>query len=67
MYDQIEGEIKGVQQALYSIRTVSTTSLSSRSIKLGDDPAQIYRLANVTEALIRRVQEKNEQATEALK
>jgi hypothetical protein len=67
MYDRIEAELKGVQQALYSSRTVSTAPPSSEGIELGDEPAQLRRIADATEAHLRRVQEEKEQATEALK
>jgi hypothetical protein len=67
MFDRIEAELKGVQQALYSSHAVSTASLSSGGIEVGDEPAQLRRLADSTEAHLRRVQEEKEQATEALK
>jgi hypothetical protein len=67
MFDRIEVELKGVQQALYSSRAVSTASLSSRGIEVGDEPAQLCRLADSIEARLRWVQEEKEQATEALK
>jgi hypothetical protein len=38
MYDQIEVELKGVQQDLYSIRVVPTAPLSSVGIEVGDEP-----------------------------
>jgi hypothetical protein len=46
---------------------VSTAPLSSEGIELGDEPAQVRRLADATEARLCRVQEEKEQATEALK
>jgi hypothetical protein len=58
---------KGYNKALYSSRAVSTASLSSGGIEVGDEPAQLCRLADSTEAHLRRVQEEKEQATEALK
>jgi uncharacterized protein YbbK (DUF523 family) len=67
MYDRIEAELKGVQQALYSSHAVSTMPSSSEGIEVGDEPAQLRRLADATEARLRRVQEEKEQATEALK
>jgi hypothetical protein len=42
MYDRIEAEMKGVQQALYSSHAVSTAPPSSEGIELGDEPAQLY-------------------------
>jgi hypothetical protein len=42
MYKIIEAELKGVQQALYSSCTVSTTSPSSKGTKLGDEHSQLH-------------------------
>jgi hypothetical protein len=67
MYERIEVELKGIQQALYSSGAVSIVPLSSKGTELGDEPAQLRRIADATEALLRRVQEEKEQATEALK
>jgi hypothetical protein len=55
MYDKIEVEMKGVQQALYSSRVVSTASFSSEDIELGDEPTQLRRIEDATEARLRRV------------
>jgi hypothetical protein len=41
MYERIEAELKGVQQALYSSHAVSTVPPSSEGTKLGDEPAQL--------------------------
>jgi hypothetical protein len=60
MYDRIEAELKGVQQALYSSHTVSTAPLSSGGIEVGDEPAQLRRIADATEAHLRHVQEEKE-------
>jgi hypothetical protein len=67
MYDRIEAELRGVEQSLYSSRTVSIAPPTSQETELGDEPAQLCRIANATEALLRRVQEEKEQATVALK
>jgi predicted nucleic acid-binding Zn-ribbon protein len=68
MYDIIEAELKGVQQAIYSSRAVSTAPSSSlEGIELGDEPTQLRRLADATETRLRRVQEEKEKATEALR
>jgi hypothetical protein len=56
-----------VQQDLYSSHILSTMSSSSGGIEVGDEPAQLHRLAYATEAHLRRVQEEKEKATEALK
>jgi uncharacterized protein YsxB (DUF464 family) len=67
MFDRIEAELKGVHQALYLSRRVSTVPPPSEGAELGDEPAHLHRLADSTEAHLRRVQEEKEKATEALK
>jgi hypothetical protein len=67
MYDRIEEELRGVQQALYSSRTVSTAPPPSEEPELGDEPAQLHRLDDVTEAHLHRAQAEKDQATTALK
>jgi hypothetical protein len=67
MYDRIKTELKGVQQALYSSRAVSTAPPSSEETKLGDEPDQLCRIEDATEDRLPRIQEEKEQATEALK
>jgi hypothetical protein len=48
MFDRIEAEIKWVQQVVYSSHAVYTMSLSSRGIEVGDEPAQLGRLTDLT-------------------
>jgi hypothetical protein len=67
MYDCIEAELKGIQHALHSSRTVPTGSLSAGNIEVGDELAQLRRIADATEACLRRVQEEKEHVIEALK
>jgi hypothetical protein len=67
MYERIEVKVNWVQQALYSSHEVSTVPPSSEGTELGDEPAQLRRIADATEALLHHVQEEKEQATEALK
>jgi hypothetical protein len=67
MYERIEAELKGVQHALYSSCAVFVALLSSGGIEVRDEPAQLHRLADATEAHLRRVQEEKEKATKALK
>jgi hypothetical protein len=67
MYDRIETELRGVQQALHSSRAVSTAPLPSEEPELGDEPTQLCRIVDVTEAHLRHAQEEKEQATVALK
>jgi hypothetical protein len=52
MYDIIKVKIRGVQQALHSSYTVSTTPLPSEEPELGDEPAQICLLADAVEAFL---------------
>jgi hypothetical protein len=67
MYDKLKVEFQGVQHALQSSRLVSTVPLSSGEPELGDEPAQLHRLADVVEARLRHAQEEAEQATRTLK
>jgi hypothetical protein len=53
MYERIEAEMKGIQQAIYSSRAVSTAPLSSEGAELGDEPTQLQRIADATEARLR--------------
>jgi hypothetical protein len=66
MYNRIEVELQGVQQALQSSRTVSTAPLPLGTPELGDEPAQLHRIADTVEAHLRRAQEETTQATQAL-
>jgi hypothetical protein len=66
MYDRIEVQLKGVQQALQSNCAVSTAPPLSEAHEFGDEPTQIHRPADATEAHLRRAQEETEHATEAL-
>jgi hypothetical protein len=43
MYNRIEVELQGVQQALQSSRTVSTAPLPLETPELGDEPAQLHQ------------------------
>ena len=67
MYDRIETELRGVQQALQSNHAVSTIPPPSDETEMGDDPTQIRQIADTTEAHLRHVQEEKYQATSALK
>jgi hypothetical protein len=60
MFDRIEVELKGVQQALYSIQAVPTASLSAGDIEVGDEPSQLRRLEDSIEAHLHHVQEEKE-------
>jgi hypothetical protein len=46
MYDRIEVELRGVQQALQSSHAVSTAPPPSEAPELGDEPTQLHRLAD---------------------
>jgi len=67
MYDRIEAELKGVQQALQSSRIVSTAPPPSKEPELGDELDQLCRIVGATEAHLRRASKEKEQATLALK
>jgi hypothetical protein len=60
MYDIIEVELKGVQQALQSSRALSTTAPPSEELELGDEPAQLHRLGDVTKTHLRQAQAKKD-------
>jgi hypothetical protein len=66
MYDRIEVELRGVQQALYSSSTVSTELPPSEEPVFGDEPTQLRRLADVTKAHLHRAQPEKAQVTMAL-
>jgi hypothetical protein len=53
MYNRIEVELQGVQQALQSSRAVSTAPLPLGTPELGDEPAQLHRIADTVEARLR--------------
>jgi hypothetical protein len=60
MYDKIEVELRGVQHTLQSSHQVSTEPLQSEELELGDDPAQLHIIYDMTEAHLRRAQEEKE-------
>jgi hypothetical protein len=66
VFSRIKDELQGVQQALQSSRAVSTVPLSAGTTELGDEPAQLHRIADTVEARLRRAQEETTQATQAL-
>jgi hypothetical protein len=66
MYDRIEAELRGVHQALYSSRIVSTAPSPLEESKLGDEPTQLCRLANVTKAHLHQARVEKEKVTVAL-
>jgi hypothetical protein len=57
MFYRIEVELKGVQQALYLSRAVSTMLLLAGDIEVGDEPTQLHILEESTEARLHRAQE----------
>jgi hypothetical protein len=67
LYERVEKELKEIQQAIQLIRAVPTVPSSSQVAELGDEPTQLRRLADATEARLQKVQEEKEKATEALK
>jgi hypothetical protein len=67
LYTRVEKELKEIQRAIQLSHAVPTAPSSSETIELGDEPTQLRRLADATEARLQKVQEEKEQATEALK
>jgi hypothetical protein len=66
MYDHIETELRGVQQALQSSRVVSTVPLPEGTTEVGDEPVQLHQIIDTVEARLRSAEEKAEQAAQAL-
>jgi hypothetical protein len=64
MYGRVEKKLKEVQQAICLVHVVPT---ASQTTELGDEPAQLRRLADATEARLQKIQEEKEKAMEALK
>jgi hypothetical protein len=54
MYDQMEKEVKDIEQAIQLGRTVSTVPSSTENVELGDAPTPLRRLENVIEAHLHR-------------
>jgi hypothetical protein len=57
MYDRIETELRGVHQALHSSPAIPTMPPPPKEPKLGDETAKLHRIADATEAHLRRMQE----------
>ena len=54
MYNRIEIELQGVQQALQSSRAVSTAPLPEGTTEQGDEPVQLHNIANTFEVHLRK-------------
>jgi len=63
LYERIEKELKEIHQAIHSSHAIPTAPSSSKIAELGDEPAQLQRLADATEAQLQRVQEEKEHDT----
>jgi hypothetical protein len=50
LYERIEKELKDMQQAIHSSHAVPTVPSSSKIVELGNEPVQLRRLADATEA-----------------
>jgi hypothetical protein len=57
MYEIIETKLRGVQKALHSSHAVSTAPLPSEETYLGDELAQLCRIADAIEAHLCCMQE----------
>ena len=67
MYNRIESELQGVQQELWSSYAVSTAPLLEGTTEEGDEPFQLYNIADTVEVHLRKAQEEIVQSTQALK
>jgi hypothetical protein len=66
MYDRIEVELRGVQQALQSNHIVSTVPPLSEALELEDEISQLRIIADATKAHLHHAHEETKQATKAL-
>jgi hypothetical protein len=64
LYERIEKELKDIKQAIHSSRAVPIAPSSAEIAELGDEPCQLRRLVDTTEAQICRFQEEKENAIE---
>jgi hypothetical protein len=53
MYNRIEIELQGVQQALHSSHAVSMVLLIAGTVEPGDEPAQLHHIVDKVEAHLR--------------
>jgi hypothetical protein len=60
MYEKIETELRGVQQALQSSCAISTIPPPLEEPELGDEPSQLHRIDDATEGRLLRAQEEKE-------
>jgi hypothetical protein len=60
LYGRLEKELKDIQQAIHSSCAVPTTPYSMENVELGDEPTQLRRLEDATEAQLLRAQEEKE-------
>jgi hypothetical protein len=67
LYEIIEKELKEIHQSIHSSLVVPTAPPSSKIAELGDEPTQLRRLADATEAQLHPVHEEKEKATKSLK
>ena len=63
MYNYIEIELQGVKQELQSSRVVPTMPLTTGTIELEDEPAQLRWIVDMVEVHLRQAQEDTAQAT----
>jgi hypothetical protein len=67
MYSQIEIALQGVQQALQSIRAISTTPFPEGTTEVGYESVHLCNIVDIVEVRLRHAQEEKAQATQALK
>jgi hypothetical protein len=58
LYGKIEREMKNVHQFIRLARAVPTAPSSSQTTELGDEPTQLRRLVDATEARLQRVRKR---------
>jgi hypothetical protein len=59
MYNRIESELQGLQQALWSSHAVSIAPLPKGTTEEGDEPVQLHKIAATVEACLQKAQGEN--------
>jgi hypothetical protein len=66
MYNRIEIELQGLQQALQYSCAVSTMLLLEGTPEEGDEPVQFHKIFDTVEEHLHKAEEETSQATQAL-
>jgi hypothetical protein len=67
MFNIIESELQGMQQALQSSYVVSTAPLLEGTTKEVDEPVQLHKIPAIVKARLWKAHEETTQATQTLK